>query len=136
MMFFYRSKCSICEEVFWTDALFRQHWRKCVSKWVKSAKHEQENAALEQQLILQMQQQEQLQQVQMQQQEADEQLLKENIISATASDFSAVEAAETLKKEYLCAFCQFLFTTKEGYMEHTKLGQCAQVINKTEKASS
>ena len=29
--------------------------------------------------------------------------------------------------EYLCAFCRFVFTTKAGYMEHTKLGQCAQV---------
>lgn len=30
--------------------------------------------------------------------------------------------------EYLCAFCKLVFTTKAGYMEHTKMGQCAQPI--------
>ena len=28
---------------------------------------------------------------------------------------------------YLCAFCHFIFQTKSGYMEHTKLGNCVQV---------
>ena len=49
----------ICEEVFWTDNLFRQHWKKCVLKWVKSAKNVQENAAVEEQLMSQVIQQEQ-----------------------------------------------------------------------------
>ena len=49
----------ICEEVFWTDNLFRQHWKKCVLKWVKSAKNVQENAAVEEQLMSQVVQQEQ-----------------------------------------------------------------------------
>ena len=40
--------------MFWTDALFRQHWKKCVAKWVKTAKHEQENSALKEQLIHQL----------------------------------------------------------------------------------
>ena len=56
---FCRSKCLICEEVFWTDNLFRQHWKKCVLKWVKSAKNVQENAAVEEQLMSQVTQQEQ-----------------------------------------------------------------------------
>ena len=56
----YRSKCLICDEVFWTDNLFRQHWKKCVLKWVKSAKNVQENAAVEEHLMSQVvQQQEQ-----------------------------------------------------------------------------
>ena len=49
----------ICEEVFWTDNLFRQHWKKCVLKWVKSVKNVQENAAVEEQLMSQVIQQEQ-----------------------------------------------------------------------------
>ena len=49
-----KSKCLVCDEMFWTDALFRQHWKKCVAKWVKTAKHEQENSALKEQLIHQL----------------------------------------------------------------------------------
>ena len=41
-----KSKCLVCDEMFWTDALFRQHWKKCVAKWVKTAKHEQENSGI------------------------------------------------------------------------------------------
>ena len=34
---------------------------------------------------------------------------------------------EVDKNGYLCAFCHFIFSTKSGYMEHTKLGNCVQV---------
>merc|ERR1712045_1097826 len=51
-----KSKCLICEEVFWTDNLFRQHWKKCVLKWVKSAKNVQENAAVEEHFMSQVMQ--------------------------------------------------------------------------------
>ena len=34
--------------------MFRQHWKKCVLKWVKSAKNVQENAAVEEQLMSQV----------------------------------------------------------------------------------
>ena len=45
---------------------------------------------------------------------------------STDKDWKPTDKDPT-KTNYLCAFCHFIFSTKSGYMEHTKLGNCVQV---------
>ena len=101
-----------------------------MTKWMKNHKNEEENAALQEQLIreLNQQQQEQVQQVsknplgeepmQVQDQEPSKEDQENNESTKIKQEIS--------RNDYLCAFCHFIFTTKAGYMEHTKMGNCIQ----------
>ena len=125
----FRSKCSICDDVFWTDSLYKQHWKRCVAKWVKSSKYLEENASVEEQLIQQIQEQEK-QQLEAERQQRELQLQQQHQQEQEQQQ-GRRESQQNVKREYRCAFCTFVFSTKEGYMEHTKHGQCVQV-NKLE----
>lgn len=124
-----KSKCLICEEVFWTDPLFRQHWKKCVIKWVKSAKNVQENAAVEEQLMNQLGCSSQATATNQDPMDVGSASSKED---PDKKEPDQEASSSTLMKngsrsnDYLCAFCHFIFSTKAGYMEHTKLGNCIQ----------
>ena len=59
-----------------------------------------------------------------QQNQNQNQILKDEKAENQSSDTKDVS-----KNGYLCAFCHFIFSTKSGYMEHTKMGNCIQVSN-------
>ena len=92
-----------------------------MTKWMKNHKNEEENAALQEQLIRELNQQ----------QEQEKNPLVEEQPMEQEQDTKDQDNDEDTKKEisrndYLCAFCHFIFTTKAGYMEHTKMGNCVQ----------
>ena len=93
----------------------------------------QENAAVEEQLLSQMVQQPELPTV-LDPASVKMELEKSAKKDSAAGDFTDKAPVEALldinsysRNDYLCAFCHFIFTTKAGYMEHTKLGNCIQV---------
>ena len=102
-----------------------------MTKWMKNHKNEEENAALQEQLIreLNQQQQEQVQQVSknpLGEGEEPMQVQEEPSKEDQENNETSKIKQEISRNDYLCAFCHFIFTTKAGYMEHTKMGNCIQ----------
>ena len=95
-----------------------------MTRYLKSHKNEEENAALQEQLINQLSQQEQEAKMT---EAVDEAMSTETEMKP--SEITDLEEAkkEVSRNDYLCAFCRFIFATKSGYMEHTKSGNCVQV---------
>ena len=95
-----------------------------MTKWMKSHKNEEENAALQEQLIRELNQQQQEQHQQNGQ--ITKNPLGEEPMQVQEDQENNEKKPEISRNDYLCAFCHFIFTTKAGYMEHTKMGNCIQ----------
>ena len=88
---------------------------------MKSHKNEEENAALQEQLLNQQEQEAKITEAVDEAMETEEEIKRNEI-----ADLEEAKK-EISRNDYLCAFCRFIFATKSGYMEHTKSGNCVQV---------
>lgn len=100
-----RSKCLICDQVFWSDTQFRRHWRYCVTKWAKNARPDEPMDAAA---------------AAVNRQGGKHKPQQEQIVE------QEVETVPLPPPDYTCAFCGQCYKTKELYMEHTKSGRCSQ----------